>query len=64
MSESKAILETCDSLFAIMQNEQMKKDKIYYLKCLKNRDGEFKWIKARFEFDSKFMQLVNDSVIE
>ena len=64
MSESKAILETCDSLFAIMQNEEMKKQKIYTLKCLKNRDGEFKWVKARFEFDSKFMQLLNDSVIE
>lgn len=64
MSESKAILETCDTLFAIMQNEQMKKDKIYFLKCLKNRDGEFKWIRARFEFDSRYMQLLNDSVIE
>lgn len=64
MSESKAILETCDSLFAILQNEQMKKDKIYWLKCLKNRDGEFKWIKARFEFDSRFMYLKGDSVIE
>lgn len=64
MSESKAILETSDSVFGIIQDEQMKKDKIYWLKCVKNRDGEFKWSKARFEVDWRFMLIHNDSVIE
>jgi replicative DNA helicase len=64
MSESKAIYETADTIFGIIRTEEMKKQNIYIIKSLKLRDSEFKWTKARFEVDWKFMQIHNDSVIE
>lgn len=64
VSESKAILETSDIMFGIIRTESMKKEGIYILKLLKIRDGDFKWIKTRFELDKKTLTIENDSPIE
>ncbi|MFV2014337.1 MAG: DnaB-like helicase C-terminal domain-containing protein, partial [Candidatus Heimdallarchaeota archaeon] len=64
ISESKAILETSDTLFAIIRTPQMKKEGIYYLKIIKLRDGDFKWIKCRFKMNKQYLLLEEDSIIE
>ena len=64
ISESKAILETADTLFGIIQIPQMKKEGNYYLKAIKLRDGEYKWLKCRFKFDKRYVTIQNDEIIE
>jgi replicative DNA helicase len=60
VSESKAIVETCDLLYGIIQNGKMKRDKKYQLKLLKIRAGAFKWERTSFDFDSVYLDIIND----
>ena len=60
ISESKAIVETCDLLYGILQPAKLKREKKYQLKLLKIRAGAFKWLKTEFDFDVEFLDIIND----
>jgi hypothetical protein len=64
ISESKAILETTDTLFGIIRTPEMQKEGVYHIKAIKLRDGEFKWIKARFKLNKKYLILEEENIIE
>jgi hypothetical protein len=61
--ESKAIAETADSVWAIIRNPEMKKNNLYRLKILKLRDGEHKGEQVRFDFDTKYLTMENDTFV-
>lgn len=62
--ESKAIAETADSFWGIIQNTEMKKQSKYRLKILKLRDGEHKNEQILFDFDTrKNVRLDNDRIL-
>jgi len=64
ISESKAILETADTLFGIIRTPEMKKENIYHVKAIKLRDGEFKWSKSRFTLNSQYLIIEEENIIE
>lgn len=61
--ESKAIADTADSVWGIIRNPEMKRNNIYRLKILKLRDGEHHEEQVRFEFNTKFLTMENDTLV-
>lgn len=61
--ESKAIAETADTFFAIIRNEEMKRDNKYVLKMLKQRDGDFSRSRITFDLNPRYLTIVNDSFV-
>lgn len=64
--ESKAIVETADTMWGIIRNPVMKVNKLYQLKALKLRDAEFIYDRIQYTFDTEFLkineqQIVNDN---
>lgn len=62
--ESKAIPETADTFFAIIRNEEMKRQNLYRLKMLKQRDGDFLKSQIRINLNPVFLNLENDQFID
>jgi hypothetical protein len=62
--ESKAIPETSDTFFAIIRNEEMKRQNLYRLKMLKQRDGDFSKSQIRLSLNPTFLTLENDVFID
>lgn len=60
--ESKAIAETSDTVWAIIRTPNMKKENKYKLKILKLRDGEHKEEQIRFDFNTKYLTIENDTI--
>lgn len=58
--ESKAVAETSDLVIGIIRNPEMKKNNIYRLKFLKQRDGELTEDQIKFDFNTKFLLMEND----
>lgn len=63
ISESKAIVETADTMFGIIRTDKMRSEGKYILKLLKMRDGDFKWEKTQFDLNKKFLNIENDTVL-
>lgn len=61
--ESKAIAEAADSAWAIIRNPEMKKNNIYFLKILKLRDGEHHEERIKFDFNTKYLSIENDTMV-
>lgn len=61
--ESKAVAETCDVVFGIIRNPDMRKNNKYRLKLLKLRDGDFILNEIRFDFNPKFLLMENDEFV-
>jgi len=64
VSESKAIPETCDSLFAIIRTEEMKRQNKYRLKLLKQRDGSFDRSMVIVDLNTTYLSLENDVFLD
>jgi len=62
--ESKAIAETADTFFAIIRNEEMKRQGIYRFKLLKQRDGDFLKSQVKLNLNSTFLTLENDIFLD
>ena len=62
--ESKAIAETADTFFAIIRTEDMKRQNIYRLKMLKQRDGDFSKSQVKFDLNPKYLTIENDIFID
>ena len=62
--ESKAIAETADSFFAIIRTEPMKRENIYRLKMLKQRDGDFLKSQIKLNLNPIFLTLENDVFLD
>jgi replicative DNA helicase len=58
--ESKAVAETADSVWAIIRNNDMRRNNKYRLKILKLRDGEHKGEMILFDFHPRFLNIEND----
>lgn len=62
--ESKAIAETADTFFAIIRNEEMKRQNLYRFKLLKQRDGDFLRSQIRINLNSTFLTLEGDTFLD
>jgi len=62
--ESKAIAETADTFFAIIRTEDMKRQNIYRLKLLKQRDGDFSKSQIKFSLNPIYLTIENDEFID
>lgn len=62
--ESKAIAETADTFFAIIRNAEMKRQNLYRLKLLKQRDGDFLKSQVKLTLNPTFLTLENDQFID
>ena len=62
--ESKAIAETCDTFFAIIRNEEMKRQNKFRFKLLKQRDGDFLKSQINIDLNPTFLTLQNDVFID
>jgi replicative DNA helicase len=62
--ESKAIPETADTFFAIIRNEEMKRQNLYRLKMLKQRDGDFSKSQIRINLNPTYLNLEGDQFID
>lgn len=62
--ESKAIAETADTFFAIIRNAEMKRQNLYRLKLLKQRDGDFLKSQVKINLNPTFLTLENDQFID
>jgi replicative DNA helicase len=62
--ESKAIPETADTFFVIIRNEEMKRQNLYRLKMLKQRDGDFLKSQIRINLNTVFLNLENDQFVD
>jgi replicative DNA helicase len=62
--ESKAIPETADTFFAIIRTEEMKRQNLYRLKMLKQRDGDFLKSQIRLSLNPTFLTLENDVFVD
>lgn len=62
--ESKAIAETADTFFAIIRNSEMKRQNIYRLKLLKQRDGDFLKSQIKLNLNPTFLTLENDQFVD
>lgn len=58
--ESKAVAETADSVWAIIRNNEMRKNNKYRLKILKLRDGDHKGEIIAFDFHPRYLCIEND----
>lgn len=61
--ESKAIADTADSVWGIIRNAEMKRNNLYKLKILKLRDGEHHEEQVRFNFNTNFLTMENDTLV-
>lgn len=64
MPESKAIADTADTVWAIIQTAPMKMEGKYHLKHLKLRDSSTDYERLGFEFDKRYLKVGNDRYIE
>ena len=62
--ESKAIAETADSFFAIIRNEEMKRQNKFRFKLLKQRDGDFLKSQITIDLNPTYLSLQNDVFID
>lgn len=62
--ESKAIAETADTFFAIIRTEEMKRNNVYRLKLLKQRDGDFSRSQVKFDLNPTYLTIENDIFID
>jgi len=62
--ESKAIAETADTFFGIIRTEEMKRNNVYRLKLLKQRDGDFSRSQIKFDLNPVFLTIENDVFID
>jgi len=62
--ESKAIAETADTFFAIIRTEEMKRNNVYRLKLLKQRDGDFSRSQVKFDLNSTYLTIENDVFVD
>lgn len=62
--ESKAIAETADTFFALIRTEEMKRQNIYRLKLLKQRDGDFSRSQIKFDLNPKYLTIENDVYVD
>jgi hypothetical protein len=62
--ESKAIAETADTFFAIIRTEEMKRQNLYRLKMLKQRDGDFSKSQFRINLNPTYLTLENDVFLD
>lgn len=62
--ESKAIVETCDTFFGIIRTEEMKRQNLYRLKLLKQRDGDFLKSQIRINLNPTYLTLENDQFLD
>lgn len=62
--ESKAIAETADTFFAIIRNSEMKRQNLYRLKLLKQRDGDFLKSQVKLTLNPTFLTLEDDQFID
>jgi replicative DNA helicase len=62
--ESKAIVETCDTFFGIIRTEEMRRQNVYRLKLLKQRDGDFLKSQVKLDLNPTFLTLENDQFID
>jgi replicative DNA helicase len=62
--ESKAIPETADTFFAIIRNEEMKRQNLYRLKMLKQRDGDFSKSQIKINLNPTYLNLEGDQFID
>ena len=64
IADSKAYVETSDLMFGIIRTDEMRTANVYHLQLLKLRDGDFKWTKARFKLDTKYLRIEDDGIVE
>lgn len=57
IAESSGLLHTCDTMFGIIQNSDMRTNDKYLLKILKIRDGEGKNTKMEMDIEYKKMRI-------
>ena len=62
--ESKAIAETADTFFALIRSAEMKRQNIYRLKLLKQRDGDFLKSQVKLSLNPTFLTLENDQFVD
>lgn len=62
--ESKAIAETADTFFAIIRTEEMKRNNVYRLKLLKQRDGDFSRSLIKFDLDPTTLSIEGDMFVD
>lgn len=62
--ESKAIAETADTFFAIIRNDEMKRQNLYRFKLLKQRDGDFLKSQVKLNLNPTFLTLENDQFLD
>ena len=62
--ESKAIVECADTFFGIIRTEEMKRQNLYRLKLLKQRDGDFSKAHIKIELNPTYLTLENDQFID
>jgi len=62
--ESKAIVECADTFFGIIRTEEMKRQNIYRLKLLKQRDGDFSRAHIKICLNTTYLTLENDQFID
>lgn len=62
--ESKAIAETSDTFFAIIRTEEMKRNNVYRLKNLKQRDGDFIKSQIFLKLNTNYLTLEDDQFVD
>jgi replicative DNA helicase len=62
--ESKAIVECCDVFFGLIRTEEMKRQNLYRLKLLKQRDGDFSRSQFRISLNTTYLTLENDVFVD
>lgn len=61
--ESKAIVETADTVFGVIRTPEMKQRNEFMLKLLKQRDGDFSVTLANYKLNTDYLTLENDVII-
>lgn len=62
--ESKAIVECADTFFGIIRTEEMRRQNLYRLKLLKQRDGDFSKAHIKIDLNPTYLTLENDQFID
>ena len=61
--ESKAIVETADTVFAVIRTPEMKQRNEFMIKLLKQRDGDFSVSLANYSLNTNYLTLENDCIL-
>jgi archaellum biogenesis ATPase FlaH len=64
ITESRAVLETCDTMYAIIRTPELHRNNRYRLNLLKQRDGDFSKSMMIFELNPNFLCLENDIFVD